>query len=67
MQATRLLIIEDDQTLRDTLSYNLKGEGYEVLQAGDGITGLNIAREEKPDLIVLDVGLPGLDIHIAIL
>lgn len=61
MQATRLLIIEDDQTLRDTLSYNLKGEGYEVLQAGDGITGLNIAREEKPDLIVLDVGLPGLD------
>ena len=61
MQATRLLIIEDDQTLRDTLSYNLKGEGYEVLQAGDGITGLNVAREEKPDLILLDVGLPGLD------
>jgi DNA-binding response OmpR family regulator len=61
MQTTRLLIIEDDQTLRDTLAYNLKGEGYQVLQAGDGVTGLNVAREEKPDLILLDVGLPGLD------
>lgn len=58
---TRLLIVEDDQTLCDTLAYNLQGEGYDVIQAGDGITGLNLAREQKPDLIILDVGLPGLD------
>lgn len=58
---TRLLIVEDDQTLRDTLAYNLHGEGYEVIQAGDGITGLNLAREQKPDVILLDVMLPDLD------
>ncbi len=57
----RLLIVEDDQTLRDTLAYNLQSEGYEVIQAGDGVTGLNLAREQKPDLVLLDVGLPGLD------
>lgn len=58
---TRLLIVEDDQTLRDTLAYNLQGEGYEVIHAGDGVTGLNLAREQKPDIILLDVGLPELD------
>jgi DNA-binding response OmpR family regulator len=58
---TKLLIVEDDQTLRDTLAHNLKGEGYEVIEAGDGVTGLNLAREHQPDLIVLDIGLPELD------
>lgn len=58
---TRLLIVEDDQTLRDTLAYNLQSEGYQVIQAGDGVTGLNLAREQKPDLVLLDVGLPELD------
>jgi DNA-binding response OmpR family regulator len=57
----KLLIVEDDQTLRETLAYNLQGEGYEVVQAGDGVTGLNLAREHKPDVILLDVALPGLD------
>ena len=57
----KLLIVEDDQTLRETLAFNLQGEGYEVVQAGDGVTGLNLARAEKPDVILLDIALPGLD------
>jgi DNA-binding response OmpR family regulator len=58
---SRVLIIEDDLTLTEALEYNLKGEGYEVLTAADGLTGLDLAREEKPDLLVLDLMLPGLD------
>jgi DNA-binding response OmpR family regulator len=58
---TKLLIVEDDQTLRETLAFNLQGEGYEIVQAGDGVTGLNLARAEKPDVILLDIALPGLD------
>lgn len=58
---TRLLLVEDDQTLLDTLSYNLTREGYEVVRATDGINALDLARESKPELIVLDVMLPGLD------
>lgn len=61
MDMTKLLLVEDDQTLLDTLTFNLSREGYEVIRAGDGITGLDLAREHKPDLIVLDVMLPGLD------
>ncbi len=58
---TKLLLVEDDQTMRDTLSYNLAREGYEVIEASDGITALNLAREHKPDLVLLDVMLPELD------
>jgi DNA-binding response OmpR family regulator len=58
---TKLLLVEDDQTLLDTLSFNLRREGYEVVRASDGITALNLAREEKPELIVLDVMLPEMD------
>lgn len=58
---TKLLLVEDDQTLRDTLSLNLTREGYEVIQADDGLRALELAREHAPDLIVLDVMLPGLD------
>jgi len=58
---TKLLVVEDDQTLSETLVYNLKREGYQVLQADDGISALNLAREHQPDLILLDIGLPELD------
>ncbi|MGQ9599385.1 MAG: response regulator transcription factor [Anaerolineae bacterium] len=58
---TRLLVVEDDLTLLETLEYNLAGEGYWVLTATDGLAALEMARKEKPDLVVLDLMLPGLD------
>jgi DNA-binding response OmpR family regulator len=57
----KLLLVEDDQTLRETLAYNLAREEYEVIETDNGVTALDLAREHKPDLIVLDVMLPGLD------
>ncbi len=61
MTVTKILLVEDDQTLRETLAYNLTREGYEVVQAGDGVAALDIARQQRPDLTVLDIMLPGLD------
>lgn len=58
---TTVLLVEDDQTLLDTLTFNLTREGYQVIRASDGLTALDLAREQTPDLIVLDVMLPGLD------
>lgn len=57
----KILLVEDDDTLRKTLAYNLSQEGYKVLQTGDGAEALTLAREHSPDLIVLDVMLPSLD------
>ena len=61
MNKTKLLIVEDEPTLLETLKYNLKKQGYEVVTAADGVQALPIARAEKPDLVILDVMLPGLD------
>lgn len=58
---TKILIVEDDATVRDTLALNLRAEGYEVATAADGEAGLAAARTGKPDLVVLDVMLPELD------
>jgi len=60
-QPSKILVVEDDLTLLDTLEYNLSAEGYEVVTAADGLTALEVAREEQPDLIVLDLMLPQLD------
>lgn len=57
----KVLVIEDEETLRFTLAHNLKREGYTVLTAARGDDGLKVARESQPDLIVLDVMLPGVD------
>ncbi len=59
--ATHLLIVEDDTTLRETLTYNLVKEGYLVTGSGDGADALECARAQKFDLIILDLMLPGLD------
>jgi DNA-binding response OmpR family regulator len=56
-----ILLVEDDDTLRKTLAYNLTKEDYEVIETGDGAEALTLAREHEPDLIVLDVMLPTLD------
>ncbi len=56
-----ILIIEDDEVLQQTLAYNLVREGYTVISAGDGATGLDLAQTQSPDLVILDVMLPQLD------
>jgi DNA-binding response OmpR family regulator len=58
---SRVLIVEDDTTIREALALNLRAEGYEVATASDGEAGLAEARSGKPDLVVLDVMLPKLD------
>lgn len=57
----KILVVEDEPTLLETLAYNLERQGYEALTAADGLTALKVAREGHPDLIVLDIMLPGLD------
>ena len=54
-------MVEDDRNLLETIKYNLVKEGYEALVAVDGAEALEIARNEKPDLIVLDIMLPIID------
>ena len=54
----KILIVEDDRNLVDTLTYNLRKEGYDVVAALDGAQALDVARQEKPDLIILDLMLP---------
>ena len=56
-----ILVVEDEPALRDTLSYNLKKDGFTVEAVGDGRTALASARTLKPDLIVLDLMLPEID------
>ena len=56
-----VLVVEDELTLSETLEYNLVRQGYRVLKVAEGPAALEVARRERPDLIVLDVMLPGLD------
>ncbi len=56
--ADKILVVEDDLNLLATLRYNLRKEGYDVVTAADGAEALEIARREKPDLLILDVMLP---------
>ncbi len=60
MQA-KILVVEDEITLLETLDYNLTKQGYRVFTASHGRVALQLARDAKPDLVVLDVMLPGLD------
>jgi DNA-binding response OmpR family regulator len=59
--STKILVVEDDKTLLETLEYNLQRQGYEVVTVENGRTALSLARTQKPDLVVLDVMLPGMD------
>ncbi|MBC7240752.1 MAG: response regulator, partial [Chloroflexi bacterium] len=56
-----MLLVEDERTLLETLQYNLQRQGYKVLTASDGLQAVDLARKERPDLIVLDLMLPRLD------
>ncbi len=57
----KILLVDDDPVLIDTLRYRLSQEGFEIITAGDGVRGLDLARREHPDLLVLDLMLPELD------
>src|ERR671918_1821112 len=61
-QATgRVLVVEDDEAIADVLRRTLRQEGHEVRTAADGVDALRAAEEFVPDLVILDLGLPGLD------
>jgi len=60
-QTGRVLVIEDDTEIADVLRRSLRQEGHEVRTAADGEEGLAAAREFMPDLVILDLGLPGID------
>ena len=56
-----ILIVDDEEPIRNILIHNLGKEGYNVIEASDGITAVDMALEQKPDLILLDIMLPKLD------
>jgi len=57
----KILIVEDESNIRQLVKYNLEKEGYQVVEAVDGLQGLKLARAEKPDLMMLDLMLPLMD------
>ncbi len=59
--AKKILIIEDDKFLRDLINQKLLKEGFDIAQAVDGEDGIKKIKEENPDLILLDLILPGID------
>ena len=56
-----ILVVEDDDDIRELVAFSLEDEGYKVEQASDGLKGLELAEALQPDLIVLDLMLPGRD------
>jgi CheY-like chemotaxis protein len=61
MDSKKILVVDDDQDMLLLLNARLKANGYEVVFANDGLTCISMARKEKPDLILLDLGLPAGD------
>ena len=59
--AKTILIVDDEKMILNLLSHNLKKEGYNVLEAKDGLEAVNIALEKRPDLILLDIMIPKMD------
>lgn len=58
---SRILIVDDESDIRDIIRYNLAKEGYDVETAEDGVSGLKKVAEFKPDLVILDMMMPGMD------
>ncbi len=61
MSRKKILIIEDDQDMRKGLQIRLKASNYDTVYASDAVLAVTIVRKENPDLIILDIGLPGGD------
>ena len=59
--ARKILVVDDEAVLVETIAYNLEQAGYQVVTAADGVSALEAARSEHPDLIILDIMLPGMD------
>jgi DNA-binding response OmpR family regulator len=59
MSRKRVLIVDDDPSMRQFLQLHLESQNYDSLPVGDSITALSEARNQRPDLIILDLGLPG--------
>ena len=59
--AGKILVVEDEKAIADIIIFNLARDGFDTLEANDGLTGLDMALNESPDLILLDVMLPGMD------
>ncbi len=57
----KILLVEDNEMNRDMLSRRLERKGYQVVMAVDGLESVEMASAEKPDLILMDIGLPGID------
>ncbi|MBO5149474.1 MAG: response regulator, partial [Anaerotignum sp.] len=57
----KILIVDDEKNIADIIAFNLKKEGYQVIKAGDGEEVVKMAMEENPDLILLDIMMPGLN------
>lgn len=57
----KILLVEDEALISDLYSYQLKAAGYDVKTAGDGLTGLKMLEEDKFDLLLLDIMLPGMN------
>ncbi|MCC5914135.1 MAG: response regulator transcription factor [Balneolaceae bacterium] len=61
MSKQTILVVDDEQDLLDLIEYNLKKEGFNVLKAENGQEGIKIAREQKPNLVLLDIMMPKMD------
>jgi len=57
----RILVVEDNETNMYLIKFMLKKSGYEVIEAGEGAAGVELAIKEKPDLIIMDIQLPDID------
>ena len=60
LDSKNILVVEDDSDIRELISFNLKNEGHQVFEAKDGEAGIDKARKKLPDLILLDLMLPGI-------
>ncbi len=61
MKRRKIVVVEDEENILEVIAYNLTREGYKVLRATDGEQGLQLIRRERPDLVLLDLMLPGMD------
>ncbi len=61
MAKKRILVVEDEQDIAELIVYNLRDEGYQVLSANTGESGLKAAEDELPDLVLRDIMLPGIN------